>query len=87
MNHLCLKCPILKKVYVPCSISAFLRVAECAGMLTITRRQHFRPVQIETNCRRHFKVHIKWKISTISVENIVRKGEIACPDNEINEEL
>ena len=22
-------------------------------------------VQIETDCRRHFKVHLKWKISTI----------------------
>ena len=25
----------------------------------------FRLVQIETNCRRHFKVNLKWKISTI----------------------
>ena len=25
----------------------------------------FRLVQIETNCRRHFKVYLKWKISTI----------------------
>ena len=40
--------------------------------------QNFRLVQIQTNCRRHFKVHVKWKISTIRVENIVRKGEIAC---------
>ena len=31
----------------------------------ITRRQHFRLVQIETNYRRHFKVHLKRKISTI----------------------
>ena len=27
----------------------------------ITRWQDFRLVQIETNCRRHFKVHLKWK--------------------------
>ena len=28
---------------------------------------------------KHFKVHLKWKISTpCRVENIVRKGEIAC---------
>ena len=32
---------------------------------SITRRQNFRLVQIETNCRQHFKVHSKWKISTI----------------------
>ena len=31
----------------------------------ITRRQNFRLVQIETNCRQHFKVLLKWKISTI----------------------
>ena len=31
----------------------------------ITRQQKFRQVQIETNCRRHFKVHLKWKISAI----------------------
>ena len=29
----------------------------------ITRQQNFRLVQIETNSRRHFKVHLKWKIS------------------------
>ena len=27
--------------------------------LTITRQQNFGLVQIETNCRRHFKVHLK----------------------------
>ena len=27
----------------------------------ITRQQNFRLVQIETNCRRHFKMHVKWK--------------------------
>ena len=31
----------------------------------MTRRQNFRFIQIETNCRRHFKVHLEWKISTI----------------------
>ena len=31
----------------------------------ITRQQNFRLVQIETNCRRHFKVNLKWKISTL----------------------
>ena len=31
----------------------------------ITRRQNYRLIQIETNCRQHFKVHLKWKISTI----------------------
>ena len=31
----------------------------------ITTQQNFRLVQIETNCIRHFKVHVKWKISTI----------------------
>ena len=34
--------------------------------------------KIETNCRRHFKVRLKWKISTIKGSNFVRKGEIAC---------
>ena len=43
----------------------------------ITRQQNFRLVQIETNCRQHFKVHLEWKIRT-RVENILRKGEIAC---------
>ena len=32
----------------------------------ITRRHNFRLVQIETNCRRHFKVHLKRKISAMS---------------------
>ena len=27
--------------------------------------QNFRLVQIVTNCRRHLKVHLRWKISTI----------------------
>ena len=27
--------------------------------------KNFRLVQIETNCRRHFKVHLKWKINII----------------------
>ena len=27
--------------------------------LAITRRQNFRPFQIETNCRRHFKMYLK----------------------------
>ena len=31
----------------------------------ITRRQNFRLVQIETNCRQHFKAHLKRKISAI----------------------
>ena len=31
----------------------------------ITRRQNSRLVQIETNCRRHCRVHSKWKISVI----------------------
>ena len=47
----------------------------------ITRRQNFRLVQFETNCRRHFKMHLKLKKKKIvpyRVENIVRKGEIAC---------
>ena len=29
--------------------------------LLITRRQNFKLVQIETNCRRHFKVHLNEK--------------------------
>ena len=33
--------------------------------LTHYRRQNFRLVKIKTNCRQHFKVHLKWKISTI----------------------
>ena len=36
-------------------------------------------VEIETNCRQHFKVRLKLKICALyRVENIVRKGEIAC---------
>ena len=27
--------------------------------------QNFRLVQIETSCTRNFKVHLKWKISTV----------------------
>ena len=42
----------------------------------ITRRQKFRLIQIETNCKRNFQAHLKWKI--IRVENIVKQGEIAC---------
>ena len=48
---------------------------------TITRRQDFRLVQIETNCIGHFKVHLKKKKKlsyTCRIENIVREGEIAC---------
>ena len=33
----------------------------------ITRQQNFRLVQNETNCRRHFKVHLK-------MENMNHKG-------------
>ena len=33
--------------------------------LTHFQRQNFRLVHIETNCRRHCKVHLKWKISTM----------------------
>ena len=37
-----------------------------AGMkYPITRRQNFGPVQIKTNCKRHFKVDLKCKISII----------------------
>ena len=28
------------------------------------RQQHCEMVQIETNCRRHLKMDLKWKIST-----------------------
>ena len=31
----------------------------------INRRQNFRLVQIETNCRWHFEVNLKWKINAI----------------------
>ena len=34
-------------------------------LFNITRRQNFQVVHIETNCRRHVKVHLKWKVSTI----------------------
>ena len=34
---------------------------------SITRRQNSRPVQIETNCRRHSEVHLKLKVSVIQV--------------------
>ena len=44
----------------------------------ITRRQNFTQVKIEINCRRHFKVHLKRNKVPCRVENIVRKGEIAC---------
>ena len=49
-------------------------------MRNILRRQNFRRVQTETNCRQHFKVHLKWKIHVVQYreENNVRKGEIAC---------
>ena len=30
-----------------------------------SRPVHFRLAQIETNCRRHSKVHLKWKINNI----------------------
>ena len=36
-----------------------------SALLPITRQQHLRLVQIETNCRRNFKVHLKWEISAI----------------------
>ena len=31
------------------------------GALLITRQQNFILVQVETNCRRLFKVHFKWE--------------------------
>ena len=31
----------------------------------ITRRQNLRLIEFETNYREHFKVDLKWKISTI----------------------
>ena len=37
--------------------------------------QDFRLVQIETNCRRHFKVHLKWKTSTIKGRNTLWEKE------------
>ena len=39
----------------------------------ITRRQNFRLVQIKTNCRRHLKVHLKWKISIMWVRKHCEK--------------
>ena len=48
------------------------------GLKAITRLQNFRLVQIETNRRRYFKVHLNEKLVPYQVENIVRKGEIAC---------
>ena len=33
----------------------------------ITRRQNFRLVRTEPNCRGHFRVHLKWKISTCTI--------------------
>ena len=38
---------------------------------------NFRPVQIERNCRQHFKVHLKWKISTIQGRKHCKKMRIA----------
>ena len=38
---------------------------ECMAFNPLPDDKSFRLVQIETNCRRHFKVHSKWKISTI----------------------
>ena len=37
-----------------------LKVLVLIKLYPITRQQNFRLVQIETNFRRHFKVHIKW---------------------------
>ena len=34
---------------------------------------NFRLVQIETNCRQHFKVHLKWKINTIKARKHCEK--------------
>ena len=50
----------------------------CSFFYPITSRQNFRLVQIETNCRRRFKVHLKWKKVPYSIENIVRKGGLPC---------
>ena len=59
----------------------FLLLPQCfLPSLTQYQSTKFRLVQIETNCR-HFKVYLKWKISTIwasGIENILRKREIAC---------
>ena len=46
--------------------------------LTQYRQQNFRLVQIETNCRPRFEVHLKWKKIPYRVEISVRKGEMAC---------
>ena len=46
--------------------------------LPITRQQNFRLVQIKTNCRPHFKVHLNGKSVLYRGENILRNGKIAC---------
>ena len=43
----------------------------------ITGQQNCSLVQIETNCRRHFKLYLKWKISTRKRRKHGEKGEIA----------
>ena len=41
------------------AVATYLMRHEAVCISPITRRQNFRQVQIETNCRRHFKVHLK----------------------------
>ena len=52
------------------SVGGRLRILDAplgaaANVYGIPNFTDLRLVQIETNCRRHFKVHLKWKISTI----------------------
>ena len=46
-------------------MSQFLTVKGQVDLNFQFRRQIFRLVQIETNSRQHFKMHLKWKISAI----------------------
>ena len=44
---------------------AFPLAMKTSDLLTHYQTPNFRLVQIETNCRRHFKGHLKWKIGAI----------------------
>ena len=50
-------------------ILAFAQLSACLPHdlvgYPVSRRQNFRIVQIETNCRQYFRVHLKCKISAM----------------------
>ena len=48
-----------------CTCSHDITIITLKMVLNHYQTTNIRPIQIEANCRRHFKVHLKWKIKTV----------------------